>query len=144
MTIRRALALLLATALVLIGGLAAPAQAGAVPITAQATQAAPGAAQEVADNPADCPDFYLCIFKDSRYTGTKWQVLARARGTCDNVGYNDTASSIWNGSGTSVRFYNDAGCTGTAFSLANGSGSSLMTITHPTSADKVTSIKWGY
>lgn len=139
MIFKRLTVALAAVALLLLGGLATPAQAGAVPIKVQAS-----AAQEMASNPAGCPDYYLCIFKDSRYTGTKWQVLARARGTCDNVGYNDTASSIWNGSGTSVRFYNDAGCTGTAFSLANGTGSSLMTITHPTSADEVTSIKWGY
>ena len=142
MTITRRIAVLLAgTAMLLMGGLAAPAAAAPTPAFQGPT--ADEVARASAAKPGSCGDSLLCLYNNANYQGSRQDQYARANGTCDGVLYNDQVSSIWNGSGKSVRFYNDAGCTGQAFSLANGVGSAYMTITHPTQADELTSFKWG-
>lgn len=133
-----------AFALALTGTLALAAPAAAAPSSPAVPinpSQAPGAAAPA--KPANCGDLLLCLYTDANFYGRRQDAYARANGTCDGVLYNDQISSIWNGSGKSVRFYNNAGCSGTAFSLANGGSSALMTITHPTSVDEITSYKWG-
>lgn len=125
MTIRRALALITVMTIVLVGGLASPAQA-----------------QDA--KPASCGASLLCLYTGDGYTGSRQDQYARANGVCDGVLYNDQLSSVWNGTGKSVRFYNDAGCTGGgAFSVTPGTGSPRMSVWHPTSNDETTSFKWG-
>jgi len=150
MTYRKRLAAALSVlTLLAIGLLGSPAAASpnpAVPIVGSTADkpSAEEVARAAAVKPASCGDSLLCLYNDDSYTGRRQDQYARANGVCDGVLYNDQVSSIWNGSGKSVRFYNDAGCTGQAFSLANGNGTALMTITHPTQHDKLTSFKWGY
>jgi len=140
---RRAAVAAAALALTGVSLFSAPQQASAgVPPTPEGPSA-----KQVQDagraKPANCPASSLCMYNDANYYGGQDNRLARANGTCDGVAYNDQISSIWNGSGKSVRFYNDAGCTGQAYSLPNGSGSAYLTITHPTQSDEITSFKWG-
>lgn len=119
---------------------------GALVLVPPASADPPSASQVAAASaarPASCGDLYLCLYTNANYFGSQQSQYARVNGACDGVIFNDQVSSIWNGSGKSVRFYNDAGCTGQAFSLANGTGSAYMTITHPTQADELTSYKWG-
>lgn len=124
MTIRRIIAAALAATAIVVVGAATPAQA--------------------VGKPASCGSLLLCLYTGDAYTGARQDQFSRANGTCDGVLYNDQLSSVWNGSGKSVRFYNDAGCTGGgAFSVANGTGVPHMNITHPTSVDETTSFKWG-
>lgn len=139
MTITTRIAVLMtAMTMAVVGGLSAPATA------AEPSPKAPPAGEVTTmARPASCGDLLLCLYNDSEYAGRRQDQYARANGTCDGVLYNDQVSSIWNGSGKSVRFYNDAGCTGQAFSLANGRGTEWMTLTHPTQHDKLTSFKWG-
>jgi len=138
MTYRNRLAAVLGTLLLtLVAGLATPSAASAAP------PPAPGVTAPSRAKPASCGDSLLCLYNNANWLGARQDQYARANGTCDGVLYNDQVSSIWNGSGKSVRFYNDAGCTGQAFSLANGTGSAYMTISHPTQADELTSFKWG-
>jgi len=113
-----------------------PASAGVPPTPAGQDQAARTV------KPSSCGSSLLCMYTGDGWSGNREDRLKRANGTCDNVAYNDQYSSIWNGSGVSVRFYNDAGCTGQAFTLVNGDGSAHMTLTHPTQVDEISSIKW--
>lgn len=137
---RKAVALVaLAPALAL--ALATPAHA-AEPSNPGATPAGHAVADTRA-KPASCGTLLLCLYTGDSYSGRRQDQLRRAAGTCDGVLYNDQLSSVWNGSGMNVRFYNDAGCTGGgAFTVTNGTGVPLMTFSHPTSVDETTSFKW--
>jgi hypothetical protein len=96
------------TALLVLAGVAAfavtPAQAGT--------------------NNADCYSGYVCIYENSGYTGSEYDIWAGGnRHTCVSFGFGfwwDRASSIKNYAGTDVNFYNDAYCGGGSLWMYNG------------------------
>lgn len=113
-TSRRIGAILIAFALTLTGMLSASSLAQASPIQAPAAFA-----------PGNCPSQNFCGFNAPGYSlgeGGEYNPVQSA-GTCENVVSSPNRwSSLWNGSGRSVRVYKGANCSGAYLQYANGTG----------------------
>lgn len=138
MTIRRMAAALGVAAILTLG-----VTASAAPALAGPSSAAPSAVALLAPN--NCPQLSMCGYNDGGWrTDHGYEINpVRANGTCEGVAFNDQWSSIWNGSGKTVRFFINAGCSGSSYTLANGSGSQYLTLSHPTFSDEISSYRWG-
>lgn len=133
MTIRRLAALAATITLMLVGML------GVTGATASASPVSPGFA------PNNCPNSSMCGYNNQGWdTNNGYEINpVRANGVCANVAFNDQWSSIWNGSGKTVRFFINANCGGSSFTLSNGSGAAYLGISHPTFSDEISSYRWG-
>lgn len=134
---RRTAAALAALAIALGGSLAAasPASAGRSPAPELVAQT----------GPTSCPQSSMCGYNDANFgTPHGYEINpVRSNGVCEGVAFNDQWSSIHNGSGKTVRFFENAGCAGRSFTLSNGSGAAYLTVSRPTFSDEISSYRWG-
>ncbi|MFF5075646.1 peptidase inhibitor family I36 protein [Actinoplanes sp. NPDC000266] len=74
---------------------------------------------------ANCDNGYFCLFADTNYAGTRTLLAGGACAT--NVGSaNDKASSVYNNTGYTVRFYQDTNLGGKYILVAAHSGASAL------------------
>jgi hypothetical protein len=92
--------------------------------------------------PAGCTNNSVCGFVGDQYAqseGYEW--VNGAVGSCQNVGLNDSWTSVYNNFGRTVRLYRDANCGNGVWSLASGAGLQNMGIWQPSWNDKISSVR---
>jgi peptidase inhibitor family I36 len=124
MTIRRIAAAAVAFTLTLFGALAVTASPAAAAV------------------PQSCTNNSVCGFGANQfnlYEGYEW--IVGAVGSCQNVGLNDSWTSVYNNFGRTVRLYRDANCGNGVWSLASGGSLSNMALYQPSWNDKISSVR---
>jgi hypothetical protein len=109
---------------------------GIVPI-----DASPAAA---AVPPPSCPNSTFCGYGAIAYGGSLGYeyIPVRPAGTCEYAALNNQWSSMFNGSGRSVRAFDSSNCTGGYITVANGREVQTITISYPGWGDRISSIQF--
>lgn len=100
------------------------------------------AAPASAAPPGNCANNSVCGYVNQLYsTAGGYEYVTGSAGSCQNVGLNDSWTSVFNNTGHTVRLYRDANCGNGVWTLANGDGLRNMSLYQPSWNDKISSVR---
>jgi len=92
--------------------------------------------------PGSCANNSVCGFVDQQFQTTHgYEWVAGTPGSCQNVGLNDSWTSVYNNAGRTVRLYRDANCGNGVWTLTSGDSLRNMGLYQPSWNDKISSVR---